>query len=87
VNNFADPYFADPYKEELRIVAQDERTFRHFNPLAMSEVILGMRTPNADKTYVLELTEEPLRRFGVEPVVYQAEASPHKYRIVVRRLR
>ena len=76
------------YEEEWRIVAQDEpNTFRHFNPVAMSAVILGMRTSDADKTYILELMEERCRRFGVKPVVYQAEASQHKYRIVVRGLR
>lgn len=76
------------YEEEWRIVALDSpNTHRAFAPEAMSAVILGIRIDERDKAYVIQMMDERERRYGVRPILYQAEADKHHYRIVVRRLR
>ena len=75
------------YEEEWRIVGQDQpNTHRSFAPAALGAVILGMRISEADKAYVLGLMDERLRRYGVRPIIYQAGAARHQYRVDIRRL-
>lgn len=76
------------YEAEWRIVVPDlPNTFHAFNPQALTGVIFGLRTPEADKAYINELMEERERRYGAKPTLYQAVAADRAYRVVIRKVR
>lgn len=74
------------YEEEWRLVNLGQVNYlQRVKPDAIGAVILGMRMSDADRSYVLDLMDQREQRYGVRPIVFQAERHPRRYRIRVRR--
>lgn len=75
------------YEEEWRLVEPERpNTHRSFNARAMTGVIFGLRTTEADKAYVRDLMGERQRRYGVKPTLYQSVAADRAYRVAIRKV-